>query len=109
MLRMELIWTFQQMNIGAGDVRGHLFLDVKVWNPHAPSNHFSSDKTIYRRHELKKERSYKACACKVKHGSFTPLIFSATGSMAEEADTFYEYLASMVLSSWINGISSMLQ
>ena len=85
-----------------GDVRRHLFLDVKVGNPHAPINHSTMNKAIYRRHELMKKRSYKACACEVKHGSFTPLVFSATGSMADEAYTFYEHLASLLLDKWNN-------
>ena len=51
------------------------FLDVKVFNPHAPSKHSSSTQGIYRRHENMKKHSYEAWIREVEHGTFTPSIF----------------------------------
>jgi len=62
---------------------------VKVFNPHAPSNRSTNAKSIYRKHELSKKHSYEARIHEIEHNSFTTLIFSATGGMANEATFFY--------------------
>ena len=76
------------------------YIDVKVFNPHAPSNRTTNSKAIYRKHELCKKRSYDARIREVEHSSFTPLIFSATGGMAAEATVFYKRLASLLSDKW---------
>ena len=55
------------------------YFDVRVFNPHAPSNRNSNS---YRKHELEKKRQYEQCVREVEHASFTPLVLSATGGMA---------------------------
>ena len=62
------------------------YIDVKVFNPHAPSYRTTSASAIYRKHELCKKCSYEARIREVEQSSFIPLIFSATGGMANEAD-----------------------
>ena len=84
------------------------FLDVKVLNPHAPSNHSSSEQGIYRRHENMKKRSYEARIREVEHGTFTPLIFSATGGMAEAAYAFYKCLASLLSDKWSDHYAAVM-
>ena len=69
------------------------YIDIKVFNPHAPSNRTTNSKAIYRKHELCKKRSYDARIHEVEHSSFTPLIFLATGGMAAEATVFYKPIA----------------
>jgi len=67
---------------------------VKLLNPYAPSSHDSTNpKGIYRKHENAKKRSW---ICEVEHSSFTPLILSATGGMADEICAFYKHLASLL-------------
>ena len=63
-------------------------LDVKVFNPYAASNHSSTPRAIYRSHENMKKCSYQAQICEVEHGTFTPLVFFATGGMSNEAYAF---------------------
>ena len=72
------------------------FLDVKVFNPYAVSNHSSAPRAVYRSHENMKKCSYQAWIHEVEHGTFTPLIFSATGRMSDEAYAFYKHLASLL-------------
>ena len=55
------------------------FFDVRVFNSHAPSNRHPR---CYRKHELEKKRHYEQRVREVEHASFTPLVFSATGGMA---------------------------
>ena len=73
-------------------------LDVRVFNPHAPSNRQPSIASCYRRHEQTKKRAYEQRCREVEHASFTPLVMSATGGLAKEATIFYKRLASMLAS-----------
>ena len=82
--------------------------DVRVFNPHAPSNRNSNLASCYRRHERLKKNSYEQRIRDIEHASFTPLIFSATGGLGNEAKTFYKRLASLLASKWDNSYSSTM-
>ena len=77
----------------------HCYVDVRVFNPYAPSN-ANSIPSAYRRHENIKRRAYGQRIREVEHASFTPLVLSATGGMASEATTFYKRLASLLAAKW---------
>lgn len=72
------------------------FLDVRVLNPHAPSNKSKSIGAVYRAHEKEKRRMYERRVLEIEQSSFTPLVFSVTGGMADECSLFYKRLASLV-------------
>ena len=55
-----------------------------------------------------KKCSYEAQIREVEHGSFTPLIFSATGGMSDEACAFYKHLASLLLNKWSEQYSAVM-
>ena len=59
-----------------------MFLDVKVFNPCAPSYRNSSLTSVYAQQEKEKKRLYWDKIREVEHGSFSPLIFSVSGGMA---------------------------
>ena len=84
------------------------YVDVKVFNPHTPSNRTTNSKAIYRKHELCKKRSYDARIREVERSSFTPLIFSATGGMAAEATIFYKRLASLLSDKWDSNYAAVM-
>ena len=84
------------------------FLDVRVFNPHAPSNRRIPLSSCYRKHEQTKKRMYEQRCREVEHASFTPLVMSATGGLAKEATIFYKRLASMLASKWDTSYSSTL-
>ena len=84
------------------------FFDVRVFNPHAPSNRHTTLSSCYRKHEQIKKRAYEQRCREVEHASFTPLVMSATGGLANEASTFYKRLASMLASKWDHPYSSTL-
>ena len=63
-----------------GDRHVRAFFDVRVFNPLAPSNCRTSLNATYRRHKNVKKRSYEQRVREVEHGSFTPLVFSASGA-----------------------------
>ena len=79
-----------------GDRHERAFFDVRVFNPLAPSNCRSSLSTTYRRHEATKKRSYEQRVREIAHGSFTPLVFSASGGMAPAATITFKRLASLL-------------
>ena len=79
-----------------GLAHGHqnAYLDVKVFNPSAPSYRKSQPQACYSQHERIKKRAYEQRINEIEHGSFTPLIFSTTGGMGKAATVFYKRLAS---------------
>ena len=81
------------------------FFDVRVFNPHAPSNRHSN---CYRKHELEKKRQYEQRVREVEHASFTPLVLSATGGIANQATVFYKRLACCLAMKWDQPYSSTM-
>ena len=71
------------------------FFDIRVFNPHAQSNH-QPIPTCYRKHESCKKRAYEQRVREVEHGSFTPLVLSLTGGMGSSATVCYKRLASLI-------------
>ncbi len=55
------------------------YFDVRIFNPHAPSNRQQSLQSTYKKHEREKCKAYEQRVRKVEHGSFTPLVMSASG------------------------------
>ena len=84
------------------------FMDVRVFNPHAPSNNNTNISNCYRKHENEKKRAYEQRIRDVEHASFTPLVFSATGGMAKQSTTFYKRLASLLADKWDHTYSKTL-
>ena len=84
------------------------FLDVRVFNPHAPLNRNSTISSCYRKHELEKKCAYEQRLLEVEHSSFTPLVLSATGGMARQATILYKRLASLLADKWDQPYSSTL-
>ena len=84
------------------------FIDVRIFNPHAPSNRNSDLATCYRKHERSKKRAYEQRVREVEHASFTPLVLSASGGMAREATNFYKNLASKLAMKWNQSYSTTI-
>ena len=88
------------MNGFWGERSEHAFVDIRVFNPFAPSNNTSSLPTCYKKHENIKKRAYGQCIRETEHASFTPVVLSATGGLAHEATFFYKRLASLLSHKW---------
>ena len=56
-----------------------VFINVKVFDPNAPSYKTSSLSSLYRQLEKEKQRKYEQRICVVEMGCFTPLVFSTFG------------------------------
>ena len=63
---------------------------VRVFNPHTPCNRHTNPQSIYRKNEQVKKCAYEQRVREIKHATFSPLVLSATGGLAREANTFYK-------------------
>ena len=72
------------------------YFDVRVFNPHAPSNKASAPAALYQRQEKEKRRSYEERITQIEQGSFSPLVFSTSGGMGHTATTVYRRIAAMI-------------
>ena len=90
-----------KLEVAANEFWGGLFertyINVRVFNSHAPSNRHSN---CYRKREQEKKRQYEQRVREVEHASFTPLVMSATGGMANQATIFYKMIASSLALKW---------
>ena len=66
--------------------------------PYSPSAGYRdlSPKQIYRIHENEKKRKYNFRVTEIGQGTFTPLVFTTTGGMAEECLRYHSRLAELV-------------
>ena len=83
-----------------GARRQRTFLDMRVFNPFAPSNRKPSLHSTYSSHEKEKRRAYNQGVSEIERGTFSPLVFSLTGGMGKESTVFYKRLASLLSTSW---------
>ena len=53
-------------------------------------------KQIYKRHENEKKRQYAERVMEIEQGTFTPLVFTTTGGMADECVKYHSRLAELI-------------
>ena len=75
------------------------FLDVRVFNPYAPSNRTSSLSVCYHRHEQEKRRRYDRRIREVERSSFLPVVLSATRGCGNGATALLKRIAHLQ-ASW---------
>ena len=81
---------------------------MRVFNPHTPTNRGSNLAATYRKQERLKKNAYAQGVIEVEHASFTPLVFSVTGGLGNEANKFYKRLASLLAAKQNEPYSSTL-
>lgn len=72
------------------------FFDVKVCNLLAPSYRAKSINTSLSAQEKRKKSAYNQRILEVERGTFTPLVFGATGGVAREGSIFLSKLAEKI-------------
>ena len=72
-----------------------LTFNVRVCHPNADSYRELSPKQIFQLHENEK-RQYSRWLLEVEQGTFTPLVFTSTGGMANECKRFHSRLAELL-------------
>ena len=76
---------------GFWDRQQSAFFDVRVCHPNADSYRELSPKQIFQLHENEKKRQYSRRVLEVEQGTFTPLVFTSTGGMADECKRFHSH------------------
>ena len=69
------------------------FIDVMVFNPHAPSNATKELSQRYSHHETRKKQEYNARILQVEKGSFCPAIFNSSGGASPEPSKLLKVIA----------------
>ena len=64
--------------------------------PLTPTNSAISLDTALKRHEDEKKRCYNERVLEVEQSCFSPLVFSVTGALGNEAEKFYRNLARLL-------------
>ena len=72
------------------------FFDIRVCHPNAESYRDLSPKQIHRIHENEKKRKYNSRVTEIEQGTFTPLVFTTTGGMADECLRYHSRLAALL-------------
>ena len=72
------------------------FFDVRVCHPNATSYRDLEPQQIYRIHENEKKCLYSRRVLDIKHGAFTPLVFTTTGGMGKECLMYHSRLAQLI-------------
>ncbi|KAM7428792.1 hypothetical protein ABFA07_020286 [Porites harrisoni] len=81
---------------GFWDRQQSAFFDVRVYHPNPDSYRELSPKQIFQLHENEKKRQYSRRVLEVEQGTFTPLVFTSTGGMADECKRFHSRLAELL-------------
>ena len=64
--------------------------------PNADSYRDLTPKQVYRKHEKEKKRKYAERVMEIEQGTFTPLVFTTTGGMADECVKYHSRLAELI-------------
>ena len=72
------------------------FFDVRVCHPNADSVRDLTPTQIYKKHEDEKKRQYAERVMEIEQGTFTPLVFTTTGGMADECVKYHSRLAELI-------------
>ena len=72
------------------------FFDVRVCHPNADSYRDLTPTQIYKKHENEKKRQYAERVMEIEQGTFTPLVFTTTGGMADECVRYHSRLAELI-------------
>ena len=86
----------------------YAFFDVRVCHPSADSYRDLTPKQIYKKHENEKKRQYAERVMEIELRTFTPLVFTTTGGMADECVKYHSRLAELIANEKGEGYSSAI-
>ena len=80
-----------------GKVRDPPFLMLEcVTQTRIPTERCRTPQQIYKQRETEKKRQYSSRVMEIEHGTFTPLVCTTTGGMAEECRRYHCPLAELI-------------
>ena len=69
------------------------YFDVRITNLNSNSQKHLPVNTVLEKHEKEKKRQYNQRIMNIEHGTFTPLVFSISGSVGSECSRFHKQIA----------------
>lgn len=72
------------------------FFDVRVCHPNADSYREMSPQQTYKQHETEKKRQYSSQVIEIEHGTFTSVVFTGTGGMADKCRRYHCRLVELI-------------
>ena len=69
------------------------FFDIRVFDPSGQRHKSKTLRKCYEINEQEKKKEYSSRILNVEQGTFTPLVFSATGGMRRECSMFFKKLS----------------
>ena len=72
------------------------FFDIRVFDPNPQRHQNKNLRKYYEISEQEKKREYSSRILNVEQGTFTPLVFSATGGMGRECLMFFKKLSQLI-------------
>ena len=87
--------------------RSALF-DVRLCLPNAASYRDLTCKQSYKKHENEKKRQYAERVMEIEQGTFTPLVFTTIGGMADEFVRYHSRLAELIANNNRESYSSAI-
>ena len=82
--------------------------DVRVCHPNADSYRVLNPKQIHKKHESEKKRQYEERVMEIEQGTFTTLVFTTTGGMADECVKYHSRLAELISNKKGESYSSVI-
>ena len=89
------VWIFM-LEVFVWERRRSAFFDIRVCHPNGDSYRDLTPKQIYKKHENEKKRQYAERVMEIEQGTFTPLVFTTTGGMADECVRYHNRLAELI-------------
>ena len=84
------------------------FFDIRVFNPLAKRHVSQNLNKCFESNEREKKRAYNERVLEIEHGTFTPLVFAATGGTGRECSKFISRLAEMIASKQNKNYSEVI-
>ena len=79
--------------VGLWQPLSRAFLDIRIFNPFAPTNAAKDIAQMYSHHEKSKKREYSARILEVEKGTFSPVIFGCHGGASQETIKLMKVIA----------------
>ena len=81
---------------GVWNTMDRVFFDVRVFHHGAASNQCGTIENTFKKHEDEKKRTYNQRVIQIEKATFTPLVFSTSGAMGDEANKFHKRIAMLM-------------
>ena len=84
------------------------YLDIRVFNPLAPSNRHCNPSSCYHKHKNQKKREYEQRILETEHASFSPIVLACTGGLGAYCYIYLQTHSLLLADKWDQAYSSTM-